>query len=1180
MQARGRLVISLLLLLILAPWVGTIDAIEDTQDADLSEVFPVLNEAQVDAILSTGARGVTTWVKQGTADTSINNGPGDYNSVWISDVVNTTNSAVIIAGSYRGEVNFDNGPTPTVRDERTAFVAHMDQWGGWTWFQHTGKPNDSFGSAHAEEATVGPAGVWICGWFTDTITFGENSVTTGGLYSDGFVALYNASQANWDIVTTWGGPSNDYANGCAATGDGAVYVVGSFRDTAQIGANQYQSEGGSDMLVLKVDAMGGFAWVQAWGGSYNDNLTAIALDSIETAYIVGYYRDNVVDWPSNHIVTAGRPYNGFVSKVSPAGTFQWSRDIAGGVNGQSVYASAVTFGNGDIYVGGWFDGSADFRNGNTVSFNLIGNASATNGFVASIDTNGGWVWTTRTSGKASSEQVVLDLAVGPLGTIAVSGYFADGNEYWTNATFGPFLLSRAPGAEGFVAGLDQFGNWIWADHLGGEKDDIAYAVAWQGLGRIVTAGRHCVNLDFGCGTAFGNINKSTVSYIEGAGFVWAFQVDTDYDGVPDVDDNCPTVNNTAQADMDGDNLGDLCDSDADSDTLDDYWDDCIGPSVNWDQSIWALDRDGDGCRDSDEDDDDDGDGISDATDACNDYSTRHNWTSGLANDYDGDGCHDADEDTDDDSDTILDSSDLCPRYPFNRSWTSNSGNDHDSDGCDNIDDDTDDDNDGIEDVDSNGDVLDQCSRGELGWVSDSTNDQDGDGCIDATEDLDDDDDSVLDFVDDCLAGALGWNSQTETDRDGDGCRDYDEDDDDDGDGLLDEDDACPVGDVGWTSGPITDVDGDGCRDAGEDTDDDGDKVPDVGDGCPNGKTGWETNLAEDADGDGCHDEEEDPDDDNDGFNDASDECPGTPPGVTVYDGGCSAEQGDNDDDGIQNNLDLCPEVAAADGFDLNFDGCTDDIDNDGVPDDVDQCLGTPEGESTDFYGCGYLTQQDADGDGVVDVNDGCSDTSNQSIRDENPGFAFDNQFGCWAGDDDDDGDGYDNWFDQCPDSLTDQIIFEGGCNFEQQDEDGDGVANGEDACPYTPSGAVIIEGGCSRQQLDANSGDSGMSTGTLVAIIAAVVILIVGGAVVAITIIKRKKDAEFEARRAVKRGDMPAPATEVAEEAIEDTTESNFEDDPNYNVDENGCEWWLDDDRKWWYRTPEMDDWVEHTGEL
>ncbi len=180
MQARGRLVISLLLLLILAPWVGTIDAIEEAPESDLSEAFPILNEAQVDSILSAGSRGVTTWIKQGTADTSASNGPGNFNSVWISDVVNTTYNAVIISGSYRGDVFFDNGPTPTVRDERTAFVAHLDQWGGWTWFKHTDKPNDSVGTAHAEEATVGPAGVWVCGWFTDTITFGQHSVTTGG----------------------------------------------------------------------------------------------------------------------------------------------------------------------------------------------------------------------------------------------------------------------------------------------------------------------------------------------------------------------------------------------------------------------------------------------------------------------------------------------------------------------------------------------------------------------------------------------------------------------------------------------------------------------------------------------------------------------------------------------------------------------------------------------------------------------------------------------------------------------------------------------------------------------------------------------------------------------------------------------------------------------------------------
>ena len=211
MQARGRLVISLLLLLVLAPWVGTIDGLEKSEKTDLAETFPQLNEAQVDAILSTGARGVTTWIKQGTADPSATNGPGNFNSVWISDVINISNNGVIIAGSYRGDVLFDNGPTPTARDERTAFVAQLDQWGGWSWFRHSDKPNDSFGTAHVEEATLGPAGVWICGWITDTITFGNHTVMTGGVYMDGFVALYNISQSNWDIVTTWGGIDDDFA---------------------------------------------------------------------------------------------------------------------------------------------------------------------------------------------------------------------------------------------------------------------------------------------------------------------------------------------------------------------------------------------------------------------------------------------------------------------------------------------------------------------------------------------------------------------------------------------------------------------------------------------------------------------------------------------------------------------------------------------------------------------------------------------------------------------------------------------------------------------------------------------------------------------------------------------------------------------------------------------------------
>jgi len=48
-------------------------------------------------------------------------------------------------------------------------------------------------------------------------------------------------------------------------------------------------------------------------------------------------------------------------------------------------------------------------------------------------------------------------------------------------------------------------------------------------------------------------------------------VDTDSDGIPDSEDNCPTISNANQADTDGDNVGDVCDNcpeDSNADQMD------------------------------------------------------------------------------------------------------------------------------------------------------------------------------------------------------------------------------------------------------------------------------------------------------------------------------------------------------------------------------------------------------------------------------------------------------------------------------------------------------------------------------------------------------------------------------------------------------------------------------------
>jgi hypothetical protein len=121
--------------------------------------------------------------------------------------------------------------------------------------------------------------------------------------------------------------------------------------------------------------------------------------------------------------------------------------------------------------------------------------------------------------------------------------------------------------------------------------------------------------------------------------------DEDLDGIPDADDNCVTKDNPGQDNLDGDGLGDVCDTDKDGDGRANSQDNC-----RWVPNPEQFDFDDDGIGDACEDSD--GDHHLDADDNCPEDANP------FQQDTDEDGLGDACE-IDADGDSFIDDTDTC-----------------------------------------------------------------------------------------------------------------------------------------------------------------------------------------------------------------------------------------------------------------------------------------------------------------------------------------------------------------------------------------------------------------------------------------------------------------------------------------------------------------------------------------
>jgi len=303
--------------------------------------------------------------------------------------------------------------------------------------------------------------------------------------SDAYVVKYApdnsfvwARSMGSDYIQT---PGNYFerGNGVRVDGAGNVYVTGTFYQRADFGSIRLTSAGNSDAFVVKLDPNGNTLWAKGWGGANQDIGNDIAVDAA----------GNVVSVGSSSIPYSSNPADGWIEnatelrKYSPTGAAVWSQRIASPTNGAGGVATDAS---GNIYVCGFFSGTADFNVDPRKTNNVSGPYGSA--YVLKLTPSGafGWVssFVSKTAESPGSYVRFNDIAVDSSGNVFVGGIY-EGQVDLNPSSSVDYRLPDARAMNGFVAKLSSTGSLAWARQTGG---DTVTAVAVDTSGAVYATG--------------------------------------------------------------------------------------------------------------------------------------------------------------------------------------------------------------------------------------------------------------------------------------------------------------------------------------------------------------------------------------------------------------------------------------------------------------------------------------------------------------------------------------------------------------------------------------------------------------------------------------------------------------------------------------------------------------------
>lgn len=280
---------------------------------------------------------------------------------------------------------------------------------------------------------------------------------------------------------SFGDSGPDYLRAMVADKDGNVYAAGFFASSNN-GSDINPSEGGDDILVVKLSDSGNVVWTKTFGGAKDDMAYDLDIDSVGNVYVVGEFKSPQITFGNVSIANGGISSSDiFVLKLNANGTPAWAHAFGGG---KTDVGLSIVVDNSD-YI--WFTG---FFSTASMSFGCddktLSNLGGTDAFLAKLNTAGTCqnAWSPAMS---DGNEQGIDLAVDDKNRVHLTGSF-DGKGLWWLG--GSMLENTNQGTEDvfttrFGAGS---GTANWATSLGGAGNDKSCSIAIDPTDRAYVVG--------------------------------------------------------------------------------------------------------------------------------------------------------------------------------------------------------------------------------------------------------------------------------------------------------------------------------------------------------------------------------------------------------------------------------------------------------------------------------------------------------------------------------------------------------------------------------------------------------------------------------------------------------------------------------------------------------------------